>query len=469
MKGVLLRLLIASTLAVISFGCRPAERAEYVYDAEGRIVIYHGVAVSNTAKQAPDYLPWQTQADMAPLRTWGFNLVRYVVFWEGIEPIEGTYNDAYIAATVERIGWLRDLGIDVIVDFHQDLYARRFSGNGFPDWTVDDGGHEFTMRQPWNLNYLEPAVAASYDHFWNSETLKTQYIAAVERMMAAVDGMPNVIGVDVMNEPWPWASPLFEETCLTAFYEDLQAMMLRNDFKSRLCFEPVIFTSAALPTNLRFKPSIPSVYCPHYYDPLVHEGVAYADLNAWWMANGMAGKVAEAKRFGTPMIYGEFGISSEVEGWDRYLRDFLTLADAHQVGWVYWAYDREDRSSFGILEASGEPDIKLPVLTRVYPQRIAGRNPEWTIAERTITGQTPAKQTLAESTPAGQALAGQSFELQYDPIDTNAPTIIFVPTGLSGVRVTVNGAEVQWDAAQQYFTHLNAGATERQTIRIEWE
>jgi endoglycosylceramidase len=90
-------------------------------DRESRIVLYHGVNISNAAKSAPGFLSWHTKDDYASLRQWGFNCVRYLVFWEAVEPREGVYDEAYIDATIERIRWMADLGIDVLLDFHQDL------------------------------------------------------------------------------------------------------------------------------------------------------------------------------------------------------------------------------------------------------------------------------------------------------------------------------------------------------------
>src|ERR1019366_9991020 len=61
-------------------------------DRENRIVFYHGVNISNAAKSAPGFLSWQTKDDYARLRRWGFNCVRYLVFWEAVEPREGVYD-----------------------------------------------------------------------------------------------------------------------------------------------------------------------------------------------------------------------------------------------------------------------------------------------------------------------------------------------------------------------------------------
>ncbi|HVP09574.1 MAG TPA: cellulase family glycosylhydrolase [Phycisphaerae bacterium] len=433
-------------LALIACGCDSGagNRPPYMIDSDNRIVIHHGVNVANTAKHSEGHLPWQTQQDFAQLPEWGFNLVRYLVFWEAIEPTQGQYDDAYIANTIERIGWLKDLGVDVLLDVHQDLYGPRFTGNGFPDWTVNDDGLAFTERQPWNLNYLEPAVIAAFKNFWRSDDMKAQYVAMLEHLLAQVDAQPNVVGLDIMNEPFPGQDPDFEAVALTRLYEDVQAMRRRNGFKTRLFFEPVIFTSAGLPSQLRFQPDPDCVYSPHYYDVFCHEGGDYADLNAWWMRQAVDGKVAEARAYGTPACYGEFGISTQVMGWQRYLDDFIGLMNTYHLSWIYYSFDKINQEGFGIVDENGAANERLAHLVEVYPQRIAGRNPEIQYGPR-------------------------SFQLQYDPIDTAAPTVVFVPGSLGGVRATANGSTVAPDAASHCILHYNAGATERQIMRVEWE
>ena len=433
-------------LILAAAGCdpRPADRPPYMMDTDGRIVIYHGVNVSNTAKHAPGFLPWQTKEDFARLPGWGFNLVRYLVFWAAIEPTRGQYDEAYLANTLERIAWLREQGVDVLLDVHQDLYGPRFTGNGFPDWTVNDEGIPFTERQPWNLNYLEPAVITAYKNFWRSDDLKAAYVAMLEHLLSRVDGESNIIGLDIMNEPFPGQDPGFEEVYLTGLYDDVQAMRRRNGFKTHLFFEPIMFTSAGLSSLLRFQPDSGSVYTPHYYDVFCHEGGAYTDLSAWWMRQAVSGKAAEARSFGTPLLYGEFGIATTVPGWERFLDDFIGLMNAYHMSWTYYSYDHTNQEGFAILDESGAQNERLSHLVEVYAQRIAGRNPEIQYGER-------------------------SFELQYDPIECAAPTVVFVPGTLSGVRVTINGEETAYDPTSPTVQHFNGGATERQVMRVEWE
>jgi len=409
------RLVFAAALLLLSLAsCSPVPERCYFHDSDGRIVVYHGVNVSSYSKYAPDFLPWQTREDFARLRDWGFNAVRYLVFWDAIEPTEGAYNETYLDATLERIGWLNELGVEVLVDLHQDLYSKQFGGDGFPLWATDDGGYAFHPRQLWNLDYLEPAVMSCFTHFWNDRALQDKYAAMLRHLLQRIDGLPNIIGVDIMNEPFPGAVFDFEPKVLSSFYNRLIAMRDEAGFRTTLFFEPVVFTSAGLSTRLQLKSTGNCAYAPHYYDLFVHEGTNYSNWVGLWMHHAMALRVREMRRFEAPTLFGEFGVDGTVAGARDYLSDFLGQCDRYVLSWTYYTYDRSGHESMGIVDEDGNENVQLDSLVRVYPQRIAGKNP-----------------VMRYETTA--------FHLTYTSIETAAPTVLFVPSRLSGACVTFNG------------------------------
>lgn len=425
-------------------GCAAPSDMPLLLDSEKRIVLYHGVNLCNYSKYAPDFLPWHTREDLAQLKDWGFNLVRYLVFWEAIEPEPGHYNEEYIKATLERIGWLEELGIDVLVDIHQDLYSRPFTGDGFPEWTIDADGYEFTPREPWNLNYAEPAVRAAYRNFWKSDYLRGKYIEMAAFLLARIENCPNVIGLDIMNEPWPAPILGFERKTLTPFYTAIQDMKRERRFTTPLFFEPVIYTSTGYPSRLRFAPDKGAVYSVHYYDPFCDERLPYTSFGKLLMRTGVHIKMKEARNFGVPLLYSEFGISSKVEGYDAFLEDILGLLRKHHISWTCYSFDKETDSGFSLLEQDGSPrESLLKHYMSVYPQRVAGRNLE----------------TVYED---------DCFTLAYDPIDTEAPTVIAIPKRFSHATVTVNGVQIPFDPEQRRFEHPSAVTAGRQKIVVEW-
>ncbi|HPO13584.1 MAG TPA: cellulase family glycosylhydrolase [Candidatus Hydrogenedentes bacterium] len=424
--------------------CAPAHTTHYIRDTEGRIVIYHGVNVASNAKHAENHLPWQTRDDFARLNAWGFNLVRYLVFWEAMEPEDGGFNEEYIAQTLERIRWLDELGIDVILDVHQDLYAKRFTGNGFPDWMVHDGGRKFTPREPWNLNYLEPAVMHSFDTFWRTSSMKARYVDMLEYLLRQVDKQRNIVGIEVMNEPWPWLGLRFEKKALSTFYEDIQAMHRQNGFRIPLVFEPANYTAIGLRSGLSFAPSSGSILAVHDYDIFLHVRKVYGRLTRWLMPRNMRVKVNIAESLHMPLLITEFGVAPDMTGFDDYLNDTVYWMNRYHIGWTYYSYDKSSDVRFGIVDDNGQATPILEHLIQVYPQRIAGKNPEYTVGEK-------------------------CFDLAYDPLDIDAPTIIFIPRSLSVTQLLINGKEQPFDPNSLYVTHANSSAKDRQTIHIEWK
>ena len=71
---------------------------------------------------------------MDDLRSWGINLVRLGVMWEAVETSEGVYNLTYLDEVNKLINKLGQKGIYTMVDFHQDVFARRICGEGFPNF-----------------------------------------------------------------------------------------------------------------------------------------------------------------------------------------------------------------------------------------------------------------------------------------------------------------------------------------------
>jgi hypothetical protein len=114
-------------------------------DEQGRQVLLRGINVSGGNKHRdPDtgtFFPgWLGEDDWARLAEWGFNSVRLVLQWEGLEPSRGDYDEAYLEAVSSQVEAAGEAGLLVILDMHQDLWGPRYGGDGAPDWaTLDDG------------------------------------------------------------------------------------------------------------------------------------------------------------------------------------------------------------------------------------------------------------------------------------------------------------------------------------------
>lgn len=169
------------------------------------------------------------------LKNWGFNLVRFVITWEAIEPHEpGVYDEKYIEYIVKVIKMAGQYGLYAIVDCHQDIWSRFCGGDGAPWWTMDIVGmdvskfkdtraafidnletHHYT-KIFWPVNYFRYAAATMFTLFFGGsryapktqynnlpidEYLQTQYIKAFSKIAERVSNFSHVIGYDVVNEP----------------------------------------------------------------------------------------------------------------------------------------------------------------------------------------------------------------------------------------------------------------------------
>ncbi|MBN2217417.1 MAG: cellulase family glycosylhydrolase, partial [Pirellulales bacterium] len=176
-------------------------------DAEGRQVLLHGMNVISKSKQE-GYLSWHRREDFAKMRAWGMNCVRLGILWDAVEPKPGQYDDAYLDRVAQRVAWAADHGLFVILDMHQDLYSVRY-GNGAPDWATLDEGKSHKQGSVWSDAYLvSPAVQTAFDNFWaNAPTpdgigIQDHYAAAWRHVAGRFADCPNVLGYDLMNEPF---------------------------------------------------------------------------------------------------------------------------------------------------------------------------------------------------------------------------------------------------------------------------
>jgi len=179
-------------------------------DPEGREIILHGTNISDKSK-AHRYLSWHGAEEFARMREWGFNCIRLSIFWDGVEPEPGRYDDEYIAGVDKRIQWAKENGIYVLLDMHQDLFGAKFGGDGAPDWaTLDEGKPHIRGGSTWSMAYFtSPAVHAAFDNFWANKPapdgigIQDHFARAWRYVAKRYADEPTVIGLDLFNEPFP--------------------------------------------------------------------------------------------------------------------------------------------------------------------------------------------------------------------------------------------------------------------------
>lgn len=417
-------------------------------DGQGRVRLFHGV---NAVWKEPPYIPPETAAgftedDAAFLAEKGFNAVRLGVIFAGVMPQEGQVDQAYLDE-IERIaGWLQERGIWVLLDFHQDLYARQYGGEGFPAWAVHDDGAPMVGSFGFPYDYAQPAVSRAFDNFWaNTSGLQWHYRNAWVAVAERFHDEPHVLGYDVMNEPWPgseWPTcaqpagcPAFDHRKLQPFHELVIDGIRTVDETHPVFVEPNAFH------NFGAKGHQGQV--TPFEDPnLGYSWHAYCLVTAAsWSLDAIdrtlgcdAGYRAtfrhardDARAAGAAPLLTEFGGSDMLHD----ARQALDRADASLMPWIMWAYkDWQGGDNQGLYQDDDEPDgpntdelkpAKADLYVRPYPQATAG---------------TPQHLSFDAS--------DATFTYRYAPTDAQGPTRVFVPHRHypTGYQVDATGATV---------------------------
>ncbi|MDQ6420546.1 cellulase family glycosylhydrolase [Paenibacillus sp. LHD-117] len=197
-------------------------------DEQGRHVILHGISMVCKEKEM-NYIGDWSEKDFIKLQEWGFNVIRLGIIWDGIEPEPGRYDDRYLERVREMIKLAYEHGIYVFLDMHQDLYSSLYA-DGAPEWATLTGGHTYEKTDLWSDAYLfSGAVQSAFDHFWSNAPapdgigLQDHYVAAWKHAVQQLRNEPNLIGYDIMNEPFIGSDVLGIVHAMFAAFADLAA------------------------------------------------------------------------------------------------------------------------------------------------------------------------------------------------------------------------------------------------------
>lgn len=393
------RLLFLVAITAFLFSCKKesAERQRnqiandptIIQDQYGRQLILHGLNTASNAKSDSLRNPWISESDVErELNIFGFNVVRYLIFWDAIEPQKDFFDDAYLDRVEERVNWYSSRGMYVMLDMHQDMYSIIFGGDGAPAWACRTNGAapiELPGGTPWWLKNIDPQVVNSWINFWaytNHKDLQDHYILAWKKVIERFKNNPYVIGYDLMNEPWGgdlikvFITGEFERYQLTAFYNRLIPALRAADPDKYMFFEPTPApVTFGMPSNLRkisdTRSSSRTVYAPHCYPFDTHEGTGYTAASKSQLIDFERERKKESQLHGNvPVLIGEFGLTPHQAGFDEYLKDFHKMSDRNQWHWMYYS---NDRGGWSPLNADGSETLIGPWLVRTYPKATAGK------------------------------------------------------------------------------------------------
>eukprot|EP01038_Epipyxis_sp_PR26KG_P014384 gene14384-19301_t len=456
-------------------------------DSYGRLRIFHGVnAVYKMAPWHPTVAGFDSEntlsdIDAVQLKKWGFNIVRLGVMWPGVEPgKQGDYNQTYLDQIEILVTNLGKEDIQVILDFHQDLWHRKFCGEGVPDYIYELCVAAESSNTP---SFPLPAVNATYPLDANGDpTLEsclsvmfaTYYLSAevgagfqclYDNVNGVWDAMAgywmaianrfkstsNVIGYELINEPWAgdvYKHPqnllpqVVEKKYLQPLYEHLHSKIRSIDNEKIIFFEGL--TIDYWPNGFSQGPGGPDyndrqalayhIYCP-LSSPSVKGEVACdaIDDEFFYMRRG------DADRIGGGMIMTEFGAAEDIKG-DMYaLENTAKLMDKFMQSWMYWQYKYyQDITTCtpqgeSLFEADGSVcEDKIKVLSRTYPQAVAGKIVNYSFDRVSSLFH----MDYYATTSTGPSSTSQTSEIYFN-------RDLYYP---HGVRVTVNVEDGQTNA-----------------------
>ncbi|HEX3344649.1 MAG TPA: cellulase family glycosylhydrolase, partial [Polyangiaceae bacterium] len=182
----------------------------WLTDAEGRVLLVHGVNV--VAKEAPYYPSAEgfSDADAAWLADNGFRVVRVGILATGLMPTPGVVDAGYIQQVAATVSTLAAHDVYSLLDFHQDGWGPSVGSDGFPAWMTLIGDAVNDTDAGFPLYYQQnPALQQAFQSFWDDATgpddagLQDDYATMFSAVATQFAREPHVLGYDLFNEPWP--------------------------------------------------------------------------------------------------------------------------------------------------------------------------------------------------------------------------------------------------------------------------
>lgn len=466
--------------------------------AEGKQVLFNGINVVCKDKEQGYFFP-DLEESFRAFRKMGFNLIRFGIFWDGVEPEPGKYDMEYLDQVKDAVLLAEKYGLYVMIDMHQDLFARKFI-DGAPDWaTLDEGAYHPEGCTMWYEAYLQSdAIIKAADNFWaNKEAedgagLLDHYEKMWEQIALHLDGCGNIIGWEPMNEPFmggiarnafgsatarikeqfpqfDLANPVditleqqalfmgyvteqlqeFDRTTLMDFYCRMERAVRKHSTKP-LITGGNIYSSSNVRTGIRRleqreeentgigdRGEGRQIYAPHGYDSVV-DSDRYENFSKENVERLFADKRSSQKELRLPLIVGEWGAFPSRPFTNELIRHMNGILEKYLWSSTYWDY-----------RPGLEKDENYAALCRAYPVETSGTllsyhyDEERKCLEMTFTAAEGESKVYCPFRPESVTGSCQDGECQIDyrtdTIDGDS-CFVFLKAGQAGnLTVRING------------------------------
>ena len=355
--------------------------------------------------------------------------------WHRGEPTPGQYNYTYIQKIVDFIDLLNRSDIYVILDMHQDCWSPRFcDAHGIPseyakpynDSRYSNGGtraYPEPIVKPsydatghvqncndvgkfifgWASCYVTYSIGSAAQELYNNENgILDRFGKFWALIVGKVRHYENVIGYELLNEPWLGDVPLnldelldiknpyrnlwfhkeADQTNMAGMYRDLHQYVRAVDNESIIFFEPATGGNFldALSTGLEIGPggkeyNDRQAFSYHVYCLIVDQRVNASNFFQWLiqeldiascnLLNDAMYDVRneDTKRLGVPGFLTEFGAAGKGPVAEAIINFAAKKMDEFLHGWTYW---------YLTPEPADDNSTEVRALVRPYPHAVSG-------------------------------------------------------------------------------------------------
>lgn len=356
-----------------------------VLDQHGRRVLWRGVNAGGRSKFAP-YSPFDFDASsfadalgtyLDRAQQWGFDVLRVPFSWEAAEPEQDTWDEEFLGRYDQLLDGAWQRGLWTIVDFHQDVYAESYCGDGFPAWTLTDPPAPHHDCPNWFTGYMsDDDVKAAFDAFWSDATgVRTEFGEMWDMMVNRHKDRPGVIGYEIINEPHSGTASetTWEQTVLSPFYSEFIARMQGLDPDALVFFDSSGLSSVFPGTDMPRPDGSNIVFAPHFYDQgALFGGPINEDMLSpltVWHDQGVA--------WDLPVLLGEFGVTAGHEQERDHARRMYEALDELGMHGTWWEYSDAaelwNEENLSLIGPDGDERVHmLAAVVRPYPRALAG-------------------------------------------------------------------------------------------------